>query len=43
MIYYNNLYYYYVLMETAERDMELELKIRCKYNQFYTEEELINV
>ena len=42
-LYYNNLYYYYVLMETAERDMEQELTIRCKYNQFFTEIELINV
>ena len=42
-LYYNNLYYYYVLMETAERDMEQDLIIRCKYNQFYTENDLINV
>ena len=39
----DNLYNYFVLMETADRDMEQELIIRCNQNHFYTEEELINV
>jgi serine/threonine protein kinase len=39
----NNLYYYYVLMEKAERDMEQELVIRGNYIQYYSEIDLTNV
>ena len=39
----NNLYYYYVLMEKAEKDMEQELVIRGNYAQFYSEVDLTNV
>ena len=39
----NNIYYYYVLMEKAERDMEQELVIRGNYVQFYSEIDLTNV
>ena len=39
----NNIYYYYVLMEKAERDMEQELVIRGNYVQYYSEVDLTNV
>ena len=39
----NNIYYYYVLMEKAERDMEQELVIRGNYVQYYSEIDLTNV
>ena len=39
----NNLFFHYVLMEKAEKDMEKELIIRRKYSYFYTERDLINI
>jgi len=35
--------YYYVIMEIADRDWEMELFERQKYKQFYTEKELFKV
>ena len=35
-------FYYYVIMELAETDLEKEINKRKSYNRFYTEEELLN-
>ena len=39
----DNLFYYYVLMEKGEKDMEQELIIRGNYSFFYSERDLTNV
>ena len=36
-------YYYYVIMELAERDWENEINIRKRNNLFYSEAELLNI
>ena len=35
-------FFYYVIMELAETDLEKEINKRRSYNRFYTEEELLN-
>ena len=37
-----NGFYYYVIMELAERDLEKEINNRKAYNRFYSEEELLD-